>query len=201
MTFEFMWGVLTFCFVMSAVPGPNNTIAFSAGLNYGFLSTVPYIFAASASISLMFAAAAWGLGEFFAAFPEFYGYLRYAGIAYILYLAWKVAASPVRGANDDSGPAAPTRRPTFLNGVLFQLVNPKAWIFAITGIATYMGRDMLPVRLLFLCVTFAVTCFIGILTWSLIGRLSGRLVRSPRVHRAINLCMGLLLASSVLTLF
>ena len=200
MTFEFMWGVLTFCFVMSAIPGPNNTIAFSAGLNYGFLSTMPYIFAASASISSMFAAVAWGLGEFFTAFPEFYGYLRYAGMAYILYLSWKVAALPVREKSDDAEHGAPEWRPTFLNGVLLQWVNPIIWLIAVTGVTTCVGNDLQPTRVLFLCVTFFVMCFLCLMAWSLGGKLSGRVIRSARVRRAINLLMGLLLASSVFRL-
>ena len=200
MTFEFMWGVLTFCFVMSAIPGPNNTIAFSAGLNYGFLSTVPYIIAASASISLMFAAAAWGLAEFFAAFPEFYGYLRYAGMAYILYLSWKVASLPVREKSDGAEQTAPAWRPTFLDGVLLQWVNPMIWVVAVTGVTTCVGSDFQPVKLLVLCVTFFVMCVPCLMAWSFGGKLSGRVIRSPRVHRAVNLLMGLLLATSVLRL-
>ena len=201
MTFEFVWSVLTFCFVMSAVPGPNNAIAFSAGLNYGFLNTMPYMLGASMSISLMFAAVAWGLGEFFAAFPEFYGYMRYVGMAYILYLSWKIAAAPVRGENNSQKRNTPERRPTFLNGVLFQWVNPMIWLIAVAGVTSCLGNNLQFVRLFFLCAAFFVMCFLCLVAWGFCGNLSSRLIRSPRVLQAINLFMGLLLASSVLTLF
>jgi len=201
LTFEFMWSVLTFCFVMSAIPGPNNAIAFSAGLNYGFLGTVPYMLGASGSISLMFAAVAWGIGEFFAAFPEFYGYMRYAGTAYILYLSWKIAAAPVRGKNGMEERSVPERYPTFLNGVLLQWTNPIIWLIAVAGVANCMGNDLSLPRLLFLCVAFFVMCLLCLMAWSFGGNLSGRLIHSPRVRRAINLFMGLLLASSALRLF
>jgi len=207
LTFEFMWSVLAFSFGMTFTPGPNCAIAFSIGLNYGFLSAVPFMLGAASGIPLLIAAVAWGLREFLAVFPEFYSYIRYVGIGYIFYLSWKIAASPVQGTpaqgeNEDAGrSSAPTRRPSYLNGALFQWVNPKAWLLALTGVATYLGRDIHSVKLLFLCVSFSVMCFLSLVTYSIGGKLSGRFVRSVRVRRAINLFMGLLLASSVLTLF
>jgi len=186
---------------MSAIPGPNNAIAFSSGLNYGFLGTIPYMLGASASISLMFAAIAWGVAEIFAAFPDFYGYMRYAGTAYILYLSWKIAAAPVRGKNGSEEERAAARYPTFLNGVLMQWMNPIIWVLSIAGVANCLGNDLSLPRLLFLCVTFFVMCFLCLMAWSFGGNLSGRFIHSPRIRRVLNLFMGLLLASSALKLF
>ena len=200
MTFDFILRVVTFSFGMSFSPGPNNTIAFSTGLNYGFFSSIPFVLGVSTGVPLLIVAVAWGLGELFATFPKFYDYLRYAGMAYILYLSWKIATAPVR-KSDDAEPNVPTRRPTFLNGILFQWVNPKAWLLAATGVATYVGSEIHTAKLLFLCAAFSVMCFLSLITWSFGGKLSGRLIRSPSILRTINLLMGLLLASSVLTLF
>ena len=201
LSFEFVWRMLTFCLVMSVVPGPNNTIVFSAGLNYGFLKTIPYMLGASGSISLMFAAVAWGIMEIFNAFPGFYGYLQYAGMAYILYLSWKIAAAPVQEKNDTEKQSASGRCPTFLNGVLLQWVNPMIWMLAVAGVATCVAGSHPWLRLLLLCATFFVMCFFGLMAWSFGGNLSGRFIRSPRIRRVINLLMGLLLASSALRLF
>ena len=201
MSFEFVWRVLTFCFVMSVVPGPNSTIVFSAGLNYGFLKTVPYMIGAAGSISLMFAAVAWGIMEIFNAFPAAYGYLRYVGMAYILYLAWKIAAAPVQEKNNPEGGSALGRCPTFLNGVLLQWVNPMIWMLAVAGVAICVVSSNPWLSLLILCVTFFVMCILGLMAWSYGGNLSGRFIRSSRVRRAVNLFMGLLLASSVWGLF
>ena len=200
MTLDFMWSVVTFSFGMSFSPGPNNTVAFSTGLNYGFLSTVPFMLGVSTGVPLLIAAVAWGLWEFFTIFSDFYVYLRYAGMAYILYLSWKIAASPVREKNGDTKPGTPTRRPTFLNGMLFQWVNPKAWLLAVTGVTTYVGSELQAAKLFFLCAAFSVMCSLSLIAWSFGGKLSARLISSTRALRAINLLMGLLLASSVLTL-
>ena len=201
LTFDFMWSVVTFSFAMSFSPGPNNTIAFSTGLNYGFISTVPFVFGASIGVPLLIVAVAWGLGELLTIFPDFYIYLRYAGVAYILYLSWKIAAAPIIEKNSDTEPNVPARRPTFLNGIFFQWVNPKAWLLAATCIATYVGNELQTEKLLFLCSTLFVLCSISLTVWSFGGKISRHLIRSPRVLRAINILVGLLLASSVLALF
>ena len=206
MTFEFIWSVLAFSFGMSFTPGPNCTLAFSTGLNYGFLSAVPFSLGVVVGLPLMIASVAWGLGEFFVVFPEFYSYIRYAGMAYILYLSWKIATmsaqvEPTHGENGNTDTnTLPVQRPTFLNGVLFQWVNPKAWLLAVTGVTTYVGKDLQSIKLLFLCVSFSVMCLFALTVWTICGKLSGSLIRSSRIRRVVNLFMGLLLASSILTL-
>ena len=191
---------------MSATPGPNNTIAFSTGLNYGFARTWPYTLGVSTGLPLMMIAVAFGLGQFLHTFPQFYLYIRYAGVAYILYLSWKIAtaAPPEPPVKDDEASKPETGRdrcPTFLNGVLFQWMNPKAWIAVVTGVSVYVGQDLLSTKMAFMCGMFAVSCLISVAGWSFAGALSGQFIRSPRVYRLLNAVMGLLLASSVLTLF
>jgi threonine/homoserine/homoserine lactone efflux protein len=207
-----MWSVVAFSFGMAATPGPNNTIAFSSGLNYGFFPTVPYMLGVMTGLPLMIVAVAWGLGSSFEAFPQIYLYLRYAGAAYILYLSWKIATAPLlsknsgkEGEKENGKTGKPQeenkRRPTFWNGILFQWVNPKAWILAMTGSATYIGTDLPPAKLAFYAGTFAVACFLCLAVWCLGGMFSGRFIRSPRIYRIINGFMGLILASSVVSLF
>ncbi len=189
---------------MSATPGPNNTIIFAAGLNYGFARTWPYTLGVSTGLPLMMAAVAFGLGRFLHAFPQFYLYIRYAGVAYILYLSWKIAtAAPPEPAEKDkeTSETGRDRCPTFLNGILFQWMNPKAWIAVVTGVSVYVGQDLLSAKMAFMCGMFAVSCLLSVGGWGFAGALSGRFISSPRVYRLLNAVMGLLLASSVLTLF
>ena len=64
LTFDFIWRVVTFPFGMSFSPGPNNTIAFSTGLNYGFLSTVPFTLGVSTGVPLLIVAEPGALENF-----------------------------------------------------------------------------------------------------------------------------------------
>ncbi|MDR1979597.1 MAG: LysE family translocator [Synergistaceae bacterium] len=210
LTFEFMWAVVTFSFGMAFTPGPNNTVAFSTGLNYGFFRTIPYGLGVATGLPLLILAVALGLGEFFRAFPQSYDYIKYAGIAYIVYLSWKIAtADPRQNRSEKNVPAQasavgnldkPDKCPAFSDGVLFQWMNPKAWLLAVTGATTYIGQDTLSVKLAFFCGMFSFMSFASLVAWSFGGELSGRLIRSPRVFRTMNILMGILLLSSVISL-
>ncbi len=77
-----------------------------------------------------------GLGQVFERYPVTYEILRYAGGAYMLWLAWKIANSGPVGEGKTSGSPL-----TFLQAALFQWVNPKAWVITISAIATYTPGD------------------------------------------------------------
>jgi threonine/homoserine/homoserine lactone efflux protein len=203
LTFEFMWAVVTFSFGMAFTPGPNNTVAFSTGLNYGFFRTIPYGLGVATGLPLMIIAVALGLGEFFRAFPQFYDGVRYAGIAYIVYLSWKIGTADLRRNRSEKDGAVvgkPDRRPAFSDGFLFQWMNPKAWLLAATGAAIYIGQDIFSLKLAFFCGMFSFMSFSSLVAWSFGGELSGRLIRSPRVSKIMNILMGILLLSSAISL-
>ncbi|MDR1731567.1 MAG: LysE family translocator [Synergistaceae bacterium] len=203
MTLEYMWSVLAFSFGMAATPGPNNTIIFSSGLNYGFFPSLSYMLGVTVGLPLMIVAVAWGLGEFFDAFPAIYEGVRYTGAVYILYLSWKIATARPPEKDDTKEEFSDKRnhRLTFWDAVLLQWTNPKAWILAVTGVATYIGADLPAAKLVFYCGAFAVMSFLSLAGWCLGGVFSGRLIHSPRLYRIMNGVMGLLLAASVISLF
>ncbi len=94
---------LLFAFVMFALvrfftPGPNNIMLLSSGLTYGFRRTVPHIAGITVGVAFMVAAVGVGLGTIFLTYPLLQTILKYAGAAYLVYLAVAIAKS---------GPAAP----------------------------------------------------------------------------------------------
>lgn len=226
---EFLWGITAFALAMSATPGPNNTIAFATGLNYGLARSMPYTLGVSSGIPVLIAAVAFGAGALLARFPGVHAAISYGGAAYILYLAWKVGTAapnmpvaPPRYGEDADGPssgsspetparhaspasleqpATSVRCPTFLDGVLFQWLNPKAWLLAVTGVATYVGPTVNGPKLTMLCLMFVIMCLLSMTAWSWGGALSGRCLRTPRAFVLLNRVMGLLLASSVVAIF
>ena len=87
MTLELLLAFAGFAFVSSITPGPNNTMLLASGVNYGFRRTVPHIAGISLGCVFMLILVGLGLGQVFAAVPQFYDVLRYAGAAYLLWLA------------------------------------------------------------------------------------------------------------------
>ena len=92
---------VVFAAVMYFTPGPNNVMLLSSGLTYGFRRTLPHISGIVVGMAFMIAAVGVGLGTIFIAYPVLQTILKYAGAAYLIYLAIVIAMS---------GPPKPTAR-------------------------------------------------------------------------------------------
>jgi len=106
---------------MAFTPGPNNVMVLSWGLTYGIRRTLPHIAGIAIGVSFMVAATGVGLGAIFTAYPVLQTILKYAGVAYLIYLALVIAMSePVApGQVNQRGPVG------FWAAALFQWVNVK----------------------------------------------------------------------------
>jgi threonine/homoserine/homoserine lactone efflux protein len=131
LTADLLLAFILFAFVSSITPGPNNTMLLSSGVNFGFNRTIPHMLGISCGFALMVLAVGFGLGAVFKAYPILYTVLRYAGAAYLLYLAYKIATSGPAEDGDQSN----TRPMSYLSAAAFQWVNPKAWVMAIGATA------------------------------------------------------------------
>lgn len=86
----------------------------------------------------------------------------------------------------------------FVAAALFQWVNPKAWLMAVTAATTYTvpGGD-LPRQVLTLALIFAAVSLPSMGFWAAIGAGAGRMLHTPGRLRAFNIAMALLLVASV----
>ena len=82
---------IVFAAVMYLTPGPNNIMVLSSGLTYGFRPTVPHIAGITFGCAFMVAAVGLGFGTVFVAYPVLQTILKYAGAAYLVYLAAMIA--------------------------------------------------------------------------------------------------------------
>src|ERR1700712_5183611 len=123
--------LVVFGAVMAFTPGPNNIMVLSSGLTYGFRRSLPHIVGIAMGVSFMVASMGLGLGAIFVAYPVLQTVLKYAGIAYLIYLAALIAMSgPVTPGQDNRrGPM------TFWAAARFQGVTAKGGVMAI-GIIT-----------------------------------------------------------------
>lgn len=191
--------ILGFAAVMAFTPGPNNTMLMISGANWGVVPSVPHMLGITVGFPLMVFAVGMGLGGFFETYPVLHEILKYVSFAYLLYLAWKLARA---GRHDGDG-TKQGRPMTFLSAALFQWVNPKAWIMAVTAMALFVpaGSAMLPAVLL-LAAIFALTSLPSAMTWCLFGTAISRFLDSDRRIAVFNAAMALLLVLSMVpTLF
>lgn len=188
-----MLAFVSFAFVSSITPGPNNAMLLASGVNYGFRRTVPHIAGISLGCVAMLILVGFGLGEVFAAVPLIYGVLRYAGAAYLLWLAWNIAqAGPmtVRGAGGQPM--------TFWQAAAFQWVNPKAWIMVVGAVTTYAPRDAFAQNVAVLAVLLGLVNLPSICVWAGCGTVLRPFLSHPGRVRAFNGAMALLLVLSLL---
>lgn len=195
MTIAWTSAVVLFAFAMGITPGPNNALVASSGATYGFRASLPYnagIGIGTAVIMFMVAA----FGSALISDPLVSGLLKWTGIAYLLWLAFKIATSqPKLGTGDST-----TRPLSFTQGVLFQFINPKVWIMISGAVVTYgaTAKGLSPVQLAILfSVMFGVITVTCTLTWTGLGVSLRRLLSTPRAIRVFNGAMASLLVVSL----
>lgn len=189
-----------FALVMAGTPGPNNTMVTASGANHGFRRTLPLMSGIALGVAAIILAAA-AAGSAVVADPRAHGVLKWAGLAYLTWLAWKIgSARPTVPAAE--GGRTPGGRPlTMAQGASFQLVNPKLWAMVAGAVATYGGTagnaSPLAVAVAFAAI-FGSFTFASTAAWTLVGVGVGRVIRTPRTMRLFNWTMaGLLVASLV----
>ncbi len=197
MTWAMFTALITFVGINAWTPGPNNTILLASGVNYGFRRTLPMIMGVAIGFPIMVAVVGLGLGKVFETYPIIYQILKYAGSAYLLWLAYKIAIS--KPSTDEL--RSDTKPLTFIQGALFQWINPKAWVMAVTTLSAYT----LPTNYFTsLSIVVAVIALMGITSasgWALFGSSLRHVMNDPRYYRAINITLALLLVGSLAFMF
>ena len=127
----------------------------------------------------------------FEAFPATYVALKLLCVAYLLYLAWKIANAAAPNGGTDAGTPM-----SFVQAAAFQWVNPKTWAMALTAITVYATSRDLGVILL-VAVVFGAINFPCIAIWTWMGLQVKRWLRSPMRLKLFNYTMAILLLLSL----
>ncbi|NRQ41173.1 LysE family translocator [Rheinheimera sp. YQF-2] len=183
-----------FAFATSITPGPNNIMIMSSGVNYGVQKSLAHLAGIQTGFLLMLLAVGLGAGVVLQQQPMLHQWIKFIGSVYLLYLAWKIAtAEPVQLATGSSKPLS------FIQALLFQWVNAKAWVMITGAIAAFTSlhgvywQQLVLIAAVFLLVGLPCTG-----SWLLFGAGLKRLLTAPRQRRWFNYVMGTLLALSVL---
>ena len=187
----------TYSFVMSITPGPNNVMLLSSGLTYGFRRTLPHVAGITIGFAFMIGAVGLGLGTIFISYPVLQTILKYAGAAYLLYLAAAIAMSgPVKPDQDSRrGPM------TFWGAAMFQWINVKGWVMVIGTITAYAGIARFPWNITIQVMLSLLLGVVSCSAWALFGSALRPILTSPRAIRAFNIVMAVLLLASLYPVF
>jgi threonine/homoserine/homoserine lactone efflux protein len=192
MTYDLIIALVGFAFVMTATPGPNNLMLMTSGANFGYRRTIPHMLGIAIGFTIMLITIGMGIVQVFESFPLAYDVLTGVSVAFLIYLAWKIAtATPPRQTDSK------TRPMTLLQAALFQWVNPKAWAMALSAITIYApSHDFTAIALV--GIVFGLINLPVVSSWTLLGQQMRRFLTNRIRLRVFNGAMAALL---LLTLY
>ena len=189
MTFDLLPALAGFALVSSITPGPNNVMVMASGANFGMRRTVPHILGCGFVVMLLLVGL--GLARLFEMFPVIRLVLTVVSALYLLWLAWKIANAAPVGSNSGRG------RPfTFLQAALFQWVNPKAWMMALSAITLYAPGDSTG-ALMLVAAVFGIVNLPCVSAWAGLGTQAARWLSNPARLRAFNYTMAACLLATL----
>lgn len=188
---EFNWlGLIIFSAILLGTPGPAVISLFYSGINYGLKKSLPYFFGVLVGFIFNLAICAFGAGVILK-FATVYSALKIVMLGYIFYLAYRIAISAPLDATGEAKPLY------FMQGVLLNLLNPKAYVAAMSAISQFsLASNYIQSAFLVVAVNSAlVFVFNGL--WCFSGRYVRRFFSHPKWYRAINVLLAVLLVLSV----
>ena len=128
-------------------------------------------------------------------FPALEPILRYAGAAYILYLAFGILKASYNFMEKD------VRSFEFSHGVMLNILNPKLYVYTFTLFSTFLAsiNRSIP-SLIILAVVLAAISFCATSVWALFGTGIKTYLHNPRLQMILNIVLSLLLVYAAISL-
>ena len=184
---------VTYTFVMSITPGPNNVMLTASGASFGFRRTLPHILGIGAGFVVQLLAVCAGLSVLFERWPALQSALGWVGAAYLLYLGWLMLGAGDAGARRSQRPIR------FLEAAMFQFLNPKAWLMSVTAATLFLPQDLAPVpRGGYMAGIMEGVGLPCMMVWALFGSSLRGVLAVPRARSVFNVAMALALAGTAI---
>ncbi|TCG02140.1 lysine transporter LysE [Paraburkholderia strydomiana] len=183
-----------FALASSISPGPVNVVALSAGAQHGFAASLRHVSGATVGFTLLLLLIGLGLHELLVHFPNLISIVKWAGVAFLLYTAGKLAL-------DDGhlGADKLSRGPSFAYGAALQWLNPKAWLASLAGMGAYAAEGDGALVWQFTAIYFVI-CYVSIASWAYAGTFLRKYLQAPKRVRLFNRVLAALLTASALYL-
>ena len=188
----------TFALAGAITPGPVNVLA----LAYGSTGTVgrPLAFVLGASLSYALVVLLMGLSAQYvlAENAVWVSVAQWTGAIYLLWLAWKIASAPVSSMQATPGDSQLLNWQAFGRGISVQVLNPKAWLVALSGVSLFaLPQENARVQLWLFCGVSLCACFLGVGSWAALGSTLANWLDSPQRKRYFHRALACTLAITV----
>ena len=194
---EYLIPLILTCLIVSGTPGPNNIMLTASGRNFGFVKTIPHALGIVTGVQLLIISLSLGLIVLFNEYPYIQEILKFIGSCYLVYLAYRIYTSNL---SDDNNTPKPI---TFIESLLFQFVNPKGVMMAISIISIYSNFenfifiDSYKAGVILILLSCLVTNLFSVIFWTLIGIFLENLIKSSKAIKIFNISMSSLLVLTI----
>ena len=195
-TLELFVAISIYYFVMYVTPGPNNSILTASGIKFGFEKTIPNIFGIPTGHGIQLTLVCFGLGSLFLQFPFLLSTLKYFGATYLLYLSWKMFGSlNIKNSEEKSAPLK------YYEAILFQFVNPKAWVICITAVSLfYPEKENIFIGTFFMVAMSTIINIPSISIWALGGSVIRKYLNNDKLKKTIEWLLAILLVATAISI-
>lgn len=180
-------------FTLVAIPGPNHLYITARSIAEGRRAGMLSALGVETGTLVHVAAAAAGLSALIAASATAFGVLRYAGAAYLVYLAYRT----LRGGDEPNEVVVQARPPhrVYLDGVLVNLFNPKVILFFLAFLPQFVdrGAGAVPLQMAVLGLITALIGLVADVVYAIgAGSIGGWLRARPAFRRRQRYATGLI---------
>ena len=182
-------------FSLGFTPGPNNAVASYSGFNFGIKKTIPLILGVGLGYTTLVIIINFVLISTFKQFPIIQEIIRILGTFFLIYLAYKIVASNTSQDEIKKNPVS------FFDTFIFQFVNPKGVMAALTLISKFVSESNYLMTSIMVIIVCSVTAFLSITTWTFLGKFLRKFATNHKFINYFNYAMSLLLLLSIITFY
>ena len=195
--FKLFFALISYYFVMFVTPGPNNAMLTASGIKFGFKKTIPHLIGIPFGHVIQITLVCFGLGNLFQKYPLIQNYLKWLCFFYLLYLGWKIIGSFSEYKKESGRPLK------LYEAALFQFMNPKAWVVALTASTAFFPvNENFYLATTFVALTAPFICFPSICLWALFGSSIKILIKNAKIKKIIEYFLAvLLIITAIIILF
>ena len=195
--FKLFFALISYYFVMFVTPGPNNAMLTASGIKFGFKKTIPHLIGIPFGHTIQITLVCFGLGNLFQKYPLIQNYLKWLCFFYLLYLGWKIIGSFSEHKKESGRPLK------LYEAALFQFMNPKAWVVALTASTAFFPvNENFYLATTFIALTAPFVCFPSICLWALFGSSIKILIKNAKIKKIVEYFLAVLLIfTAIIILF
>jgi threonine/homoserine/homoserine lactone efflux protein len=181
--------LIIFLFPLAYSPGPGNLFFAAIGARNGAFASLPASAGYHLATWIVTFAVGFGFASLVTRFPFAFAIIKYAGSAYVLWLAWKFFRAGTSQSEIED------RSATFMDGAILLVLNPKAYLIIVLMFTQFLPPTARNFTSLVFYITtiFTLNNFVAFFIWALLGDGLARLFREERHARNINITFALLL--------